>query len=329
MDSKHASHKKKDKKRRQDRYWSLMLVGEHGRVVPFNRFKEVAIGIAGVILMLMIISLISVFLYVRQATTLSDLRRELSQLGEQNAKLRDEKDLLLAELVIYKNMADATGVREHGQPKGIPGASAEKGEVEKVPPAAKSSADVTTPDSPLPPRDSEPRLKISGFSASYESAKTQLLVKLRLENSHGDKLPFAGRTAVLLWNLEDPTVQRITLPRVNLVEGKPSPKQGQAFTIGSPRTIEFKLWGPKLPIPYNRAAIYVFSSAGEQVLVQELTLDVEYIQPPPNPIGKPDATPKPAAPHRPANKPAATEIVSEPEVKATPDGGAPSDAPPQ
>ena len=31
------------------RYWSLMLVGEHGRVIPFRRFKELAIAIFAVI----------------------------------------------------------------------------------------------------------------------------------------------------------------------------------------------------------------------------------------------------------------------------------------
>ena len=84
------------------RYWSLMLVGEHGRVIPVRRFKEMAIAIFAVALLSLGALIVLGLLYFRQGQALQDLRSDLAEANQHIARLKDEKDVLSARLGIKK-----------------------------------------------------------------------------------------------------------------------------------------------------------------------------------------------------------------------------------
>ena len=80
---------------KKDRYWSVMLVGDRGRVIPFRHFKGIALGVCCVSFLLLVAFITMSLLYVSQGQKLARLDSELKNARIQSSKLRDEKDLYL------------------------------------------------------------------------------------------------------------------------------------------------------------------------------------------------------------------------------------------
>ncbi|MFZ1985807.1 MAG: hypothetical protein WAU91_15420, partial [Desulfatitalea sp.] len=69
------------------RYWSIMLVGEHGRVIPFRRFKEIAIAVIGLASLSLAALVVIAYLYMQQGKTIGRLQGDLDAAQRQAALL--------------------------------------------------------------------------------------------------------------------------------------------------------------------------------------------------------------------------------------------------
>lgn len=304
------------------RYWSVMLVGEHGRVIPFRRFKEIAIAVIALACLSLGALAAIAYLYTRQIETITSLQREVDGLRRQSAQLKDEKDILHAKLVIYEmqktpEAAQGSKGKEIAREAVKPSSSIAPTPIpqESQPPAA-----VSTPPPPQPTAAATPTstpsvnwvLELQRFEAEFDPRRELIKFNLRVLNKTA-KQAFSGRIVLVIKQAGASPNSWISLPSVPLVQGKPSGKNGQAFTVQNYRTMDFKLYKQRPPIFYDTATIFVFLSSGELLLSQEFNFKMEAPPPP---------TRSPAqAPSVPASTPSAP-LAPEPTAKATGDSGA-------
>ncbi len=286
----------KPKKRKP--YWSVMLVGEHGRVIPFKYFKELAIGVIALMILVTAAGLLAGYLYFRQTRLVGQLQAEIADVREQGAKLRDEKDMLLTQLVISQKPALPESAPE---PAGaaVPASPQDKAptDIQEKSSTAAASSDETK-RSPSP--STAMMGKISQFGVAYDSVQTLLTIKFRLHNATPGK-PLSGRAAVVLSSRNDAAVKQVVIPGTALADGETIPKQGQAFTVNNYRTMEFKLPNPPTPIVFDIANVFVFTTEGAEILQQKFAFEIEQ-KPTPGPAEKVDSAPLPI--RRSVDKPA-------------------------
>ncbi len=89
---------------RSDRRWALVFIGEHSKTIAFNHLKAAVILTALVILALGGLAGGSVFLYQKAAGNIRTLEKKVVELKQAMQALRDEKDILMARLVLAESI---------------------------------------------------------------------------------------------------------------------------------------------------------------------------------------------------------------------------------
>ncbi len=293
-----------------------MLVGDHGRIIPFRRFKGVMI--AAIVLMLIIIAVTVVLgiLYAGQVHKITILESDLTETRDQVTKLRDEKDLLLTQLVVQQKQLkkSAKKVDKKSSSK-LPDKS--KPETMKASPAPEKQVQKPAPkiEKPKTPASAPKKVVLGAearrFKATYQPDQQMLKATFRIYNTSKPKKPLAGRIVVVFKNQDDPTIKWLAVPRVQLTDGIPSGQRGQGFKINNSRTVNFKAYRQKAPIRFNTASVYVFSKDGDKIMTKDFGFKIPY-----RPPVKPKKT-SPTAPVKETIIPApanTTEIKKEVEV---------------
>ncbi|MEJ2038128.1 MAG: hypothetical protein P8X55_04245, partial [Desulfosarcinaceae bacterium] len=293
----------------RDRYWSLMLVGEHGRIIPVRHIKGVAILLVGLLLAALLALGILTFFYLRQSTQLKKMQTRLDDSRQQAALLRDEKDILLAKLVIENKIpvdtkADAPVVATEEKASETPAPQTPESRAPEAP-APKRAAAESTPATPAPAPKPEVdwKAEIHNFQVNYQQERSILKAVFKIYNVSKPKEPLAGRIVVIFKQFDDVPMKWLTVPRARINNGAPDGRSGQAFRINNYRTMEFKAFGLKPPIPYDTAVVFVFTAHGEMILKEEFRFEIKL----PAPLPK---TPEPTAP---AEKKSEEQAPSQPE----------------
>jgi len=279
----------RSKKKQRERYWSLMLVGDQGRIIPFKRFKGIAIGFIVILILALTALTVLSLLYWRQAETITGLQERLAQLKQQTDQLRDEKDVLLARLVIEEKIpveetpsTKAVDEDEDDEQKDL-----SAGEIAGDRSQAENRSNSQNPEpiqQAAPNTETEPEVKLGArierFEVTYHSNQSILQAQFRIYNDSQPKEPLSGRVVVVFKQEDDPPLKWITVPRVQMVHGVPDGRRGKIFRIRNYRTMTLKAYGLKPPIRYNVAGVYVYSAEGDLILNQEFGFAIE---PPPEP----------------------------------------------
>jgi uncharacterized coiled-coil protein SlyX len=326
-------HEQNDRSVKRDRYWSVMLVGDHGRIIPFRRFKGIAISvIGGLVLAVLVIAGLTIA-YLLQASTIDELEAAVEESTRQIAKLRNEKDLLLTKLVI--NNKHQTAEKEKRADPSIPGSPAGKENqtlaAKAVPKPEKQSVAAAAKPSQEPKpasKKEKPAVPVQfnadvrRFNIEYQSQRNLLKCNFRLYNTSKPKKALAGRSVVVFKNMDDPPIKWLAVPRVQLADGVPNGKHGKFFKINNYMTMKFKAYGLKPPVRFTAASIYVYTSKGSLLLNREVPINIDIPAPPPR---KPAPAPSKPTPDRPATAPG-----SQPQPATTPAKPAgPSTTPPE
>jgi hypothetical protein len=305
------------------RYWSLMLVGEHGRVIPVRRFKEMAIAIFAIALLSIAALAILGFFYVQQGRTIEKLRTELSDLKAYTDRLKDEKDVLNARLGIKKaQMEPKSETPVHNEEEKVAGPTAEESvasEEKELPAETMAAAKEVRTTEPAKPKPAVVRwdAEIREPSVDYDPRRSILKAKFRVYNRSVPKNKLAGRTVVVFKNKADPPIKWFAVPNVLLSNGQPDGKVGQAFNINNFITMRHHAYGIKNPERYDAAVVFVFTANGKLLASRETDFKIE-TPPPPKPA--PVKTPVVEAPKTPVPAPATPSDKASP--KATEQQGA-------
>lgn len=263
---------------KRQRYWSVMLVGEHGRVIPFRHFK--AIAIAAVVTLVLSLAGVTVqsVRYAQQSRNLIRLQDELGELKAHTALLRNEKDVLLTKMVIDRAQPivpdpDQAQASENKQGR-APSVTKEDRRPSSSPPAPSATA------SAAPKAAVSPRVRwqadIRQFELNYQQGQERLRASFRLYNTSTPKQALSGTVVTVFRNKGDASVQWLTVPAVPLQDGKPSASGGQSFRINNYRTMEFNAERQKLPLGYDTATVFVFEDEGALLLERDFPLAIAF-----------------------------------------------------
>lgn len=292
-------HEQDDRPVKRDRYWSVMLVGDHGRIIPFRRFKGIAISVVGGLVLAVLVIIGLSIAYMLQASTIDELKVALEESTRQIAKLRDEKDLLLAKLVVNnkttskekKSEPPTSDNTEQAEDKNITEKVAPKPEKQTAAAALKPSLEPKPAPEKKPVQPVQLNADIRRFNIEYQSQQNLLRCDFRIYNTSKPKNALAGRSVVVFKNMDEPPIKWLAVPGVQLADGVPNGKHGKSFKINNYRTMTFKAYGLKPPVRFNVASIYVYSSEGKLLLNREIPINIDVPAPPPRKPTMPATTP--------------------------------------
>lgn len=304
-----------------------MLVGEHGRVIPFRHFKALISGV-GVVLILSLAAVILLgFLYTRQGRQLSALQKDLEKTRTQTAKIRDEKDLYLTQLIALQKQTGELPKKQSADPE-----PEEKGGPRS--PEIKKQQEPKKVEKPVAEPKPEPKVKwsadIRNFKAAYDNRQQILKAQFRLYNISRPKKTLSGRSVVVFKATDDAPIHWVPVPAVPLRDGKPAGNIGKSFRIRNYRTETFKTLRNKNSAEYDTASVYIFTNQGELITQKDLPFNIDYSPPEPPKPAKPQVAPA-------QEKPLASEPVSQqnqqapsderPAARTVPGKGAPGAVP--
>lgn len=309
-------HEQEDRPIKRDRYWSVMLVGDHGRIIPFRRFKGIAISVVGGLVLAVLVIIGLSIAYMLQASTIDKLKTAVEESTRQIAKLRDEKDLLVATLVVNnktpikekKSEPSTSDNPAEKEDKNITAKVAPKPEKQTAAAASKPSPEPKPAPEKKPAQPVHLNADIRRFNIEYRSQQNLLRCDFRIYNTSKPKSALVGRSVVVFKNMDEPPIKWLAVPRVQLADGVPDGKHGKSFKINNYRTMTFKAYGLKPPVRFNAASIYVYTSEGKLLLNREIPINIDVPSPPPR---------KPAPPKPTTDRPTAAP-GSQPQPAMTP-----------
>jgi len=98
---------------RGDRRWTLLFIGDRSKTIAFNHLKIAVILTAIIILALTGFSIGLGYLYRDAVVDIRTLREKIDSLNQDVISLRDEKDILMARLVLAESRVDGTLPRKN------------------------------------------------------------------------------------------------------------------------------------------------------------------------------------------------------------------------
>jgi len=280
---------------RKSKRWTLLFIGDHGKVFSIKRFKGLAI--LWIFLLLVSIFIAAGFYYLYQNTHQANTKLSFSLENSQQVliSLRNEKDILMARLVVAESRLAALQVKtkrrqaEAVSDNLIAGSSPVERKqagtvVKKSPPLfvnqKKQRTDtkgvvVSTMATPV-----STSVAIENFEVYYEPATQTYRAKFKLKNVNPSSTPISGYTAVVLKEGALSQDKWITLPTIKLVAGKPfGYKRGQYFSIVRFKTVKFKIINPSDPKQFDKATVFVFDAQKKLLLEKDFQIRIDNISP--------------------------------------------------
>lgn len=337
------SHAPSERSTKRDRYWSVMLVGDQGRIIPFRRFKGIAIGVVGSLVLAVLVIVGLSIAYMWQTDRIDQLDSALKETNQQMAKLRDERDLLVAKMVVtnkqpiseQENQLSSTDtdspVQKDAKRAAQPASAVDpsKTAASVKPPQEKEQQVQKAPEKKKPAPPVRFGADIRRFNIDYQTRQNLIKCVFRIYNTSKPKQALSGRSVVVFKNLDEPPIKWLAVPQVQLIDGVPNGNQGKSFKINNYRTMTFKAYGLKPPVRFNTASVYVYTGDGKLLLNREIPIDIDVPVPaPPTPAKpaptEPQATQPPpvqesrTAPDHTAEKPATSAPSQTPSQTGTP-----------
>jgi hypothetical protein len=313
------------------RNWQIMLVDDHGQIIPFRRIK----GIAYLLVLIAVVALSAAIflglLYQRELRHVSQLNQRLEQVSKQASQLRDEKDILLTKLVVaeskLKSDEKAVAAEKEAEPRAAPLAGVPRNEPQSIAASGeqapeKKAAPAKAAESPK----AVVKVTASSLEVVHDPHKRRLSISFKLSNASTGGLKAEGRCVVVLKNKKDSTEGWLSIPQVNLSDGVPAGNQGQYFRIANFMNVQMQRYNLPKSFQYEQGALYVFDQKAKPLLKKEFSLSVSY-QPPPVPSGEPEQSPLSKSPEEPPQE-VSPALPAEPGVGEQPNPEQPQETVP-
>jgi hypothetical protein len=264
-----------------NRRWTVLFIGDHGKVIAFKRVKTLIVLALGVLATAL--AAVAVLLVVNQGLhgRTRDLQDRLQAALRQVESLGRERDLLTAHVVLVETKMKETlsGIgRAAGERKGAPAGT------EKPSAAAAARAEDAEGASEAVPAGAEVRAPIfsgetvvvEGFAAAFNPARQAIDIKYRLVASGTGRRPAAGHVIVVFKSDQLEPEAWLAMPRVELPKGRPSGAQkGYSFSINHSKAFAQSLPVPKNTPGFTAAVFYVFSNEGQLMLAREYAVKLQ------------------------------------------------------
>jgi hypothetical protein len=276
---------KKKSRRKADRRWTLLFIGDHGNVITVKRFKTIIFAAA--VLFLLAIFLLAVLFWGHQKTQrqYSVLQNQFQRSQQQIETLRHEKEILMARLVLAESKAKETMVERREpqeNPDAVRPAAPEPQKAAKEKPAPKPPQKPPVVATPQPPasdnQSREPeaimQVAVENFKVSRESGAANVNAQFKIKNTSRGYQRVAGNAVVLLKGADLNKDQWLVMPAVEFSDNKPSGRRGKRFSILRFRTMNFSAKAPNHAEQFETAVVYVFTEKGKLLLEQYFAISL-------------------------------------------------------
>ncbi|RPJ75479.1 MAG: hypothetical protein EHM15_03560 [Desulfobacteraceae bacterium] len=260
------------------RPWTVLFIGDHGRVIPFTRVKALA-GLAAAafgmsLAAVAVLTVVNLNLHRRTV----ELQQSLAASGRTISELRHERDLLTAHVALVEaRMREMSAGFSPAKP--VAGTAVQESVTAGKSPASaadgnagmvlKTEADPALP-AVEPPVGIGDGISIDDFKLLGHAEKRRLELSYKLVNTSAGQTPQAGSVVVVLRAEELPPAEWLTLPDVGVIRGRPAnPQKGYSFSIRHSKLFEHSVPFPKEIRAYTHAVVYVFSKRGELLTARE------------------------------------------------------------
>jgi len=265
---------KTGKRSKQDRRWTLLFIGNHGRTLTLKRFK-------GIVILAMIVLAVSIgvsagFFVWNQKIIMDnhDLKDDLENLNKRLDALRHDKDILMTRLVLAESRVQESLDGKTEKPATDESSDQEQRVSEnddKSSQAAAKSVVLPAPKQVEPQPNGAPT--VSGLSVAIEnfqilnhSDDNRLKVLFKIKNTSPNSQKVSGHVIVVL---KGEQTNWLPIPWISLVDGRPTGNQrGHSFGINYFKTMRLSTRSPQFPEKFQTASVYVFTSEGVLLLEQ-------------------------------------------------------------
>jgi hypothetical protein len=273
----------KTRRSKPDRRWTLLFIGDHGRVITLKRFKGI-VFLTGLVFVFSVASIILLYWYNESINRKNEkLESSLDLFQKRIQTLRHEKEILMARLVLaesrVKESIDTAPETETPKPGSIDEQN-EPSQKESIEVAAKEKKTpvATAPVAPQPaaePSDNNFSVNAEDFDILKLPDPKKIKIQFRIRNTSPNSRRVTGHAMVVLKGDDLKPEMWLAVPTIGLVDGKPTGKQrGQKFSINNWRTMRFTTSIPQRPLEYNRAVVYVYSGKGQLLLEEEFPAQI-------------------------------------------------------
>jgi len=261
------------------KHWTLLLIGDKGEIISVRWLKSLAMGSALALVVAVAAIVCLGFFYKSAIKENKNLQKILVVSQQQVGSLQDEKDILMARLVIAESKVKATPAETQEKQPIKKDAAKTKPEVADVKKnavlAEKQPEKKSAPEVPAAsvPAEKPQIVAVENFITSFNPDIKILKVQFKIVNTSPDSRPVSGHAFVIL-KPDDVKQEKWTiLPSVALISGKPSLiKRGQAFLIARFRNVEFKARGQTDPNRFKKASVVIYSTEGELLLEKDFPI---------------------------------------------------------
>ena len=266
-----------------DRRWTVLFIGDHGRVIAFKRIKTLIWLTLGAFASAL--TAVAVLVTINQGLQagILALQERLETSQQQIQALRQERDLLTAHVVLVETKMKETlaGVRrpaadQKADPVGAgktidrSGTPANNAAVDK--PAALSAP---TEDLKLPVGIEE-GIAVDVFQAGFDAARKAIDLRYKLVATRQGSRPLAGHVIVVFKSDNLEPEQWLAMPRVELPKGRPTGRQkGFTFSISHSKAFAHSMPAPTSLPAFTRAVLYVFSPEGQLLMAKDYVIDLQ------------------------------------------------------
>ena len=270
---------------RDEKRWTLLFIGDRGKTITFYHFKKIVI--TAIIVVILSIAAGGWFYYMYRDGLAENktLRTEINNLKRALDSERHEKEIITARLIVSESRNEKSRVKaKSDKPKEIP----EK-KPAPTPPAIAKKPVLKPPGPPV-------SVSAENFLVFYEPDINRLRVEYKVVNTGSRNQPVSGRTVVVLKDDSDTPNKWLILPRVPIIEGRPTGDKGRSFTIRNFRTMRFKSNNQVGPDQYKIATVYIFTTTGTLLLEKEYPVGIKAMTISQTPKPKKTAMPSPKKP---------------------------------
>ncbi len=268
-----TNSERKRSSRHSNRYWSLMIVGEHGQVISMQKIKPLIIIAAVLLVISVLTTAVSLYLYFGQKQKAQVAGQELYNLERNLEALKEEKDILMAKLVISqqqnrKLLRQDRPVEKNDKP-GVDTSPIKKNKAVQDGSQVVSSSNKANKTRQKQSEAVKLAVDIQGFQVTYDPMEQILKATFRVVNSSRPKVSVYGKAVVVFKATGTPPIKWLACPRVKLIDGSPNGRRGKSFRINNFKHMAFIAPRVPMPVPYDMASVYVFDRKGGLLMHQE------------------------------------------------------------
>jgi hypothetical protein len=272
--------------REDRRRWTVLFIGDHGKVIAFKRVKIVlASAGAAFLLSLAAVCVLAVVNHTLHRRN-SELQQGLEASGQTIRDLRHGRDLLIAQAVLVeakiretpaganKSPAEAlepvvAGAADKALPKPLPGRPGEASA------SGKPSTPLNDPAAVRAPAGTGEGIAVEGLGIRYHRGSNTLELQFKIINTSQGRKPLSGHAVAVLKGSRRDSTEWTAMPAVGLTNGRPSGRQsGYRFSISHSKAYTLTMPAPKDLPAYDAAILYVFSNEGELLIAREFSVDI-------------------------------------------------------